>query len=348
MSEEKATRYVIFGAGAIGGALAVLLVRAGKRVICVARPAQAEFLRQGMRFVRGDEELVQKIDAVVKASELQPENDDVLLLTVKAQATAEAIADLAAVYPDITPVVCLQNGVTNEEIVARRFKSIYAALVFYSATQMKPDRILMTRGKNIAIGSYPTGVDTTAERIAADFRDAGFDAIASPYAMAMKWSKFVINLNNATYAITGNYVEQESVDDELSRLLADVREEGLRVLNAAGITVEPPSGVPSPIRISEFQERVNALRGQEKFRNLPASARTYPSMWQDLEIGRRTSEADSLNGVAVELGRQHNVPTPYNSVLLETINRMFAEGRRPGLYTPAELRALIEARAASA
>ena len=53
MSEEKATRYVIFGAGAIGGALAVLLVRAGKHVICVARPAQAEFLRQGMTFVRG-------------------------------------------------------------------------------------------------------------------------------------------------------------------------------------------------------------------------------------------------------------------------------------------------------
>ena len=65
-------------------------------------------------------------------------------------------------------------------------------------------------------------------------------------------------------------------------------------------------------------------------------------MWQDIELGRRTSKADYLNGVIVDLGRKHGIPTPYNSTLLEVINRMFAEGQRPGIYTPAELRTLIE------
>jgi 2-dehydropantoate 2-reductase len=64
-------------------------------------------------------------------------------------------------------------------------------------------------------------------------------------------------------------------------------------------------------------------------------------MWQDLIVGRKSSEAEFLNGEIVALGRKFNVPTPYNSALLEVVNRMFAEGEKPGIYTPAELRALI-------
>ncbi len=345
MSEEKALRYVIFGAGAIGGALAVLISRAGERVICVARPAQAEALRQGVTFTRGGEEFVQPVEAVTAARDLPPQGDDVIVITVKSQATQAAIEELAAVYPDTAPVVCLQNGVTNEEEAVRRFKNVYAGLVFFSATQMTPAHILMTRGRSIAVGCYPEGVDEVARRIGDDFQRAGLAALASPYTMAMKWSKFVVNLNNATYAITGYYVEQGAADAEMRRLLADVREEGLRVLDAAGITVEPPPGVASPIRIRELHERAQAAPPDaERLMNLPESERTYPSMWQDLELGRRTGEADHLNGVIVDLGRRHGLPTPYNSALLEVVNRMFAEGLRPGLYTPTELRALIESR----
>ncbi|HKP13735.1 MAG TPA: 2-dehydropantoate 2-reductase [Blastocatellia bacterium] len=345
MSEEKVRRYVIFGAGAIGGALAVLLARSGLRVICVARPAQAEALRRGVRFTHGGEESIARVEAVTGARELRPEGGDVIVLAVKSQATAAALEELAAVYADTTPIVCLQNGVTNEAVAARRFREVYAALVFFSATQMTPERILMTRGRSIAIGRYPEGVDAVARGISEDFGRAGFEAMASPYTMAMKWSKFVVNLNNATYAITGYFVEQGTADAEMRRLLTDVREEGLRVLDAAGIEVEPPPGEPSLIRVRALHEKAQAPPPDpERLMNLAEDERTYPSMWQDLELGRATGEADHLNGVVVEIGRKHGIATPYNSTLLEIVNRMFAEGRRPGLYTPAELRALIESR----
>ena len=346
MSEEHAQRYVIFGAGAIGGALAVLLKRSGLQVICVARPAQAEALRRGVSFTRGGEVFTEQIEAVTAARELRPASGDVIILTVKSQATASAIDELAAVYADTTPIVCLQNGVTNEEVAARRFKSVYAALVFFSATQMTPERVLMTRGRSVAIGRYPEGVDATARRISDDFHRAGFEAMASPYAMAMKWSKFVVNLNNATYAITGYFVEQGAADAEMRDLLTDVREEGLRVLDAAGIAVEPPPDEPSLIRVRALHEKAKTPPPDpERLMNLPEDERTYPSMWQDLELGRATGEADYLNGVLVEMGRKYGIATPYNSMLLEVVNRMFAEGRRPGLHTPAGLRALVESRA---
>ena len=70
-------------------------------------------------------------------------------------------------------------------------------------------------------------------------------------------------------------------------------------------------------------------------------------MYQDLVLGRRTHEADFLNGEIVALGKQLGLPTPYNSTLLEVIDRMFTDGIQPGLYTPAELHALIEGRIAS-
>ena len=119
MSEEHAQRYVIFGAGAIGGALAVLLKRSGLRVICVARPAQAEALRRGVSFTRGGEAFTEQVEAVTAARDLRPAGGDVIILTVKSQATASAIDDLAGVYADTTPIVCLQNGATNEEEIGR-------------------------------------------------------------------------------------------------------------------------------------------------------------------------------------------------------------------------------------
>ncbi|HKQ06297.1 MAG TPA: 2-dehydropantoate 2-reductase [Blastocatellia bacterium] len=348
MSEGKPERYIVYGAGAIGGALAGLLRRAGLRVACVARAAQAEALRHGVTFLRGSEEFTQPVEAVTAARDLPPTDGDVIVITVKSQATEAAVEDLAAVYTQATPVISLQNGVTNEAAIARRFTNVYAGLVFFSATQMTPERIALTRGRSIAIGRYPDGVDERAGRISNDFERAGFAALASPFTMAMKWGKFVINLNNATYAITGYYVEQGAADDEMRHLLGDVREEGLRVLKAAGIAVEPPPGEPSLIRIRELHEKAKAPPPDAAvLLDLPEAERTYPSMWQDLMLGRRTSEAEHLNGVIVDLGRKHQLATPYNSALLELAHRMFAAGERPGIYTPTELRALIESRRAA-
>jgi 2-dehydropantoate 2-reductase len=345
MSNEKATRYVIFGAGAIGIPVGGLLDQAGARVVCVARPSYREALKRGVRIRQKGEEIVVKVDAVTSARDLKPESGDVLIITTKSQTTEAAVEELAEIYDGGMPVVCLQNGVRNEEIAARRFKNVYAGLVFFSATQMEPSLITRPQGRTIAIGCYPEGVDALAEQICDDLTRAGFEAVASAHVMTMKWGKFVMNLNNATHAITGYYIEQGMADPEMRRLMFEVRSEGLRVLDAAGIAVEPPEGQTSPIKVRETTEKLKlAPRAANNAANLPEDQRTYASMWQDLQLDRGTGEADHLNGVVVELGRNLGIPTPYNSTLLETVNRMFVEGLKPGIYAPAELHALIRSR----
>jgi 2-dehydropantoate 2-reductase len=342
MSDEKATRYVIFGAGAIGGTVAALLVRKGVRVVCVARPAYAKALTRGITINDDGEEIVVKVDAVTAARALAPESRDVVIITTKSQATDGVIADLAEVYSRQQPIVCLQNGVRNEEIAARRFERVYAALVFLSAVQLDPLRIRLPRGRTIAIGCFPEGVDTLAQQVCTDLARASFEALPSAHVMTMKWAKFILNLNNATHAITGYWIEQGTADAEMRRLNYEVRMEGMRVLDAAGIAFEPPAGERSPIPVRELTEKLTQPPPASA-PDLPEDRRTYASTWQDLQLGRKTSEADYLNGEIVRLGQQLGLATPYNSTLLEIIERMFAEGMKPGIYTPAELHALIRA-----
>jgi 2-dehydropantoate 2-reductase len=338
-------RYVIIGAGAIGISVGASLLESGTRVIFVARPAQAEAIRQGVLIKRQGKEATAKGDAVTDIRQISPESDDILLIVTKSQSTRAAVEELSGVYPRGAPVVCLQNGVSNEAMAANRFDNVYAGLVMLSAVQLDPSLITLPLGDEMAVGLYPGGVDELSRRIASDLSRAGFDCIASAYVMDMKWGKLVANLNNATHAITGYWLELGYADEEMRRLMREVREEGLRVLDAAGIAVEPPAGEPSPIRIREMTRALDRPpNSYDEAFNLPEGRRTYASMWQDLYLGRKTSEAEFLNGEIIELGRKLSIPTPYNSTLLEVMGRMFVQGLKPGIFTPAKLRALIRSR----
>ena len=136
-------------------------------------------------------------------------------------------------------------------------------------------------------------------------------------------------------------------DAEMRGLMLAVREEGLRVTDAAGIAVEPPAGEPSAIRIREMTDKLRQPPKPAEPARLDDAGdleRTYSSMWQDLYLGRKQNEAEFLNGEIITLGKKLGIPTPYNSTLLETVNRMFAEGLKPGIYSPAELHALLRSR----
>lgn len=345
MSIEKRRRYVIFGAGAIGSAMAGLLARAGSRVVCVARPAYAEALTRGIVIKENGEELTTRVDAVSAARELSPESGDVAFITTKSQATEEAADQLLESYDSELPVVCLQNGVRNEEIASRRFRRVYAGLVFLSAVQLDPSVIALPQGRSVAIGCYPSGVDALVQDLCDDLTRARFDVMASAHVMSMKWGKLVANLNNATTTITGYWLERAMSDPAMRTLMLAVREEGLSVLDAAGIAVEPPTNEPSPIRIREMTEKLRqAPKHPYDPNKVTNGPRTYSSMWQDLHLGRKAHEAEFLNGDIVELGQRLGIPTPFNSTLLEIVNRMFREGLGPGLYSPDELRDIILSR----
>src|SRR5206468_7861714 len=126
-----------------------------------------------------------------------------------------------------------------------------------------------------------------------------------------KWNKMLINLNNATLGLTG-LASQEACAHPAARLwMANVWEEGRRVLQAAGIAYEGPPGM-GPI-----EDRIRELRDATWAPDVPVDDELTgrSSLWQDLYHRCGAVEAEYLNGEIVRLGRQYNVPTPYNSLL---------------------------------
>src|SRR3954465_10163460 len=93
-------RYVVYGAGAVGGVIGARLHRAGLPVTLVARGEHLERIRaEGLLLDAHAGRHVAHAVATDTAAEVEWTDDTVVLLTVKSQHTATALGDLAAHAP---------------------------------------------------------------------------------------------------------------------------------------------------------------------------------------------------------------------------------------------------------
>ncbi|HKQ73315.1 MAG TPA: ketopantoate reductase family protein [Blastocatellia bacterium] len=340
-------RFIIHGAGAIGSLIGGRLAESGAEVVLIARSAHASVINCRGLFIksRDGERVIKGLCAVTHPNEITPRAGDVIILTVKSSQTAASVQSLREVFPEDTPVVCMQNGVRNEEIAAGRFLRVYGGMIGISATFLEPGSVAHTRGHLLSIGNYPLGCDDPGLRIAAQFEKAGFRMTTHESIMAVKWSKLILNLNNATLAIIDKHLQLGLVTPTISNFIADVQEEGLRILEVAGISLEDPKN-PYDVKkhLTELRSVVEDPKKIYEETNSPKEFRTYPSTWMDLKQKRGRTEAGFFNGEIILLGEKYRIPTPYNSTLYTIVETMAAKGAQPGLYTIEELVSLIEKR----
>ncbi|MBY8877886.1 ketopantoate reductase family protein [Actinacidiphila acidipaludis] len=322
-------RYLIIGAGAVGGTIGGRLFDAGHEVVLVARGANAEALREhGLRVELPDRALSLTVPVAAGPEELTPRPDDVLVLSVKTQDTAAALAAWAA-YGEDVPVVCAQNGVDNERMALRRFRDVYGMCVWLPSSHLEPGVVRAPCAPLTGIlhlGRAPSGADDVARRIAADLETSGFAAPVSDEVMAWKYAKLLANLGNAAEAVCG--AEEEASAEELT---ARARAEGRAVLAAAAISWV---SAEEYARVRGDRMRLLPVKGEE---------RGGGSSWQSLMRGTGTIEADYLNGEIALLGRTVGVPTPVNTALQRMANRFAREHRKPGSLSADELAALMGA-----
>ena len=340
-------RYIIHGAGAVGSLLGGMLAEGGADVVLVARAPHAAAVNERGLVIRsqsGDRRIT-NLSAVTSPAEINAGRDDVILLTVKSGQTAASVQTLREFFDEQTPIFCVQNGVRNEELAARRFLRVYGAMAGLSATLVGPGIIAQTLDLRIAVGNYPLGCDETAEAAAADFERGGFKATTHESVMAVKWSKLILNLNNATLAIIGSWVQLARVTPAVAHFMADVQEEGLHVLASAGISLEDANNPYNLTdQVAHLRQMTEDVEKIQQARSLEFDLRTYPSTLIDLKDKRGETESGYFNGEIILLGEKYGVPTPYNSTLLQTIEEMSSTGSPPGRYDIEELKGLVEQR----
>ncbi len=316
----------MIGAGAIGGGVGGLLHRAGVDTTLVARGDHLEVLRdEGLRLTVGaDAEEVLDVPAVGHPGEARWDDETVVLLAVKSQQTAAALADLLPHLAPSTPVVSLQNGVANERTLLRHVEHVHAVTVMMPASHLEPGRVTVHsagRPGLLDIGRYPTGVDDVDLAVSADLVTAGFESVPRPDAMAWKHRKLLMNLGNAVDAAC-------TPGDAAQELVRRCRAEGEQVLAAAGVAVTS-------------QDDDLARRGQ-LLRPLVDREGVGSSSWQSVQRGTGDVEADHLNGEVVLLGRLHGVPAPANERARRTVNDLVRRQGPPRSVDAASLLAALD------
>ncbi|WP_019926273.1 ketopantoate reductase family protein [Nocardia sp. BMG111209] len=322
-------RFVIYGAGAVGGGLGALLTRAGHEVVLIARGPHLDALRSGgLRLITPEGAETIPVTAVASPRELSLSADDVVFLTMKSNDTEPALSELEAVADPDTALVCAQNGVANERAALRRFSNVYGMWTMFPVVHLEPG-VVQLRSRPVPavldIGRYPGGVDESAETIAAAIESAGCRSVPRPDIMRWKYAKLLRNLVNAVDAIAEPGPTATEIIDRL-------RVEGQQVLDAAGI--EYTGDEEQQLRVGEFLRQTDPVEG---------AGIAGSSSWQSVARGTGRIESDYLNGEIALLGRLHGVPAPVNEFVRRTANAHVRAGRPPNSLSGKDLRAGYEA-----
>ncbi len=315
-------RFVVFGAGAIGGVIGARLDGSGHEVVLIARGAHREAIaRDGLRLHTPDGVSVHRVAVVGDPAELAWRAGDVVLLSTKSQDSVAALERLEASAGPAVAVACVQNGVANEREALRRFARTYSVCVQLPAGHLEPGVVVAFSAPltgSLDVGRHPGGVDELARALARAFAASGFASEPRADIARWKYAKLLRNTQNAVRALCG----ATPAGAELERR---ARVEAEAVLDAAGIDYVPAG---------EYDARhariitIGPVEGQ---------ARTLGSSWQSLVRGAGTIEADHLNGEIVLEGRLHGVPTPVNELLRAAANEAARRGAPAGSVEEEEL-----------
>src|SRR5690242_20857204 len=184
-------RIAVYGAGGVGGYFGGRLARAGAEVHFIARGAHLQALREHgltVRSVKGDFKV--QAPATDDPAEVGP--CDFVLFCVKTVDTDAAAVRLGPLIVENTAVVSLQNGVENEEKLARAVGEdhVMGGAAFIFAGIAEPGVIVHSGGPaSITFGELDGRATERARRLLATCEQAGFQAELSASISTVLWAK---------------------------------------------------------------------------------------------------------------------------------------------------------------
>ncbi|GAA1582222.1 MULTISPECIES: 2-dehydropantoate 2-reductase [Kribbella] len=324
----------VYGAGGIGCYVGGRLAATGTPVTFVGRPRTAAAVAaHGLRLTDYLGADLRVADVPFETTPDGADGAELVLVTVKSAATAQAAEELAAVLSPGAVVVSFQNGVRNAEVLRSRLPEqvVVAGMVPFN---------VLNRGAGVfhqgTEGKLDVQRDPALAPYAGSFERAGLPLTQHDDILPVQWSKLLLNLNNPINALSDLPLREELSQRAYRRCLAVAQAEALELLAAAGIRparllAVPMERFPAVLRLPDFLFR--RLAG--KVLAVDPLART--SMWEDLEAARPT-EIDYLNGEVVRLAASLGRTAPVNGKLVDLIRE--AETDRRSWSGPELLREL--------
>jgi len=320
----------IYGAGAIGGYMAVMLAEGGADISLVARgPHLAAIREAGLKLVVDGEERVARLPATSDPRELGPQ--DYVVVALKAHQAWEAAEAMAPLLGPDTAVVTAQNGVpwwyfhglgaahaglrlASVDPGDRQWRAIGPQRVIgctvYPATEIvAPGIVRHIYGNQFGLGEPDRSDSARVARLAAAMTAGGLKPRLYEDIRDDIWIKLWGNLCfNPISALTQATLDVIATDPGTRALARNMMLEAERIGAAFG----------ARFRVG-VDRRIDGAAGVGAHRT---------SMLQDLDKGRAL-EIDALLAAVQEMGRLAGVETPFIDGVLALVQQM---ARVKGLY----------------
>ena len=315
----------VFGAGAIGGYLAVELARAGVDVGVVARGLHLTAIREhGLRLQIGAETRVARIACTDDPRQLgQP---DYVIIALKAHSIPGAVDSMLPLLGPETSVVTTSNGIPywyfcagDSSFSGARVESIdpkgrqrqllgperaIGCVVFPATEVIAPGVIQHKHGNKFPIGEPGGQRSRRIERLQEALVAAGFEAPIRTDIRDEIWLKLWGNVCfNPISALTLATIDVVTGDPGTRAICRSMMTEMQAIGDRLGLRLR--------VDLEKRIEGASAL-GPHKM-----------SMLQDLELGREM-EIEPLVGVVQELGTLTGIATPTVDVVLALIRQRAA------------------------
>lgn len=291
-------RICIIGAGAMGSLYGAMLARGGAGIVLYDQwQEQIETVRRdGLRLSGITGDFTVDVEATTDPGAIGPV--DLCISQVNTYATAAAAEVAQGVLGPDGYCLTLQNGVGNiERLLAVLGEGrVMGGLSYHSAAMGGPGHGVHTHAGPTWLGELDGRRTPRLEALVQLMEKSGFQPTVVDDIQGFIWGKFIHNCSiNPICAVAGIRVGQIPMDEAADLFQTRIIEEALAIIRAKGINV--PEADP-----------MGAIK---KFCKVKFNK---PSMLQHVEAGKRT-EIDALNGVIVEEGRRHGIPTPFNEAL---------------------------------
>ena len=218
------SRYVIVGAGAIGGTVGGVLTRADVPTVLVARGRHAETLAAtGLTLRTPDGIFHTSVTAVSEAEQLTLTPDDVLVFATKTQQLDVALqqwVDQPVLGPDgvvgtagdVLPALTALNGVVAEEKALRYFRRVFGVCVWLPAVHLEAGEVIVRSWPTVGqfhVARWPARLRTAADDellddVATAWTPAGIRINVVDDVAPWKYNKLLSNLGNALGALAAD------------------------------------------------------------------------------------------------------------------------------------------------
>ncbi|KAB7895445.1 2-dehydropantoate 2-reductase [Rouxiella sp. S1S-2] len=312
---------VVWGAGAIGGAIGASFIEAGQPVIFVDNVAEhvAAMNLHGLRITGplGDK--------TVPAQAFMPEDLDgnyqCVLLAVKSHHTAAAIKQIAPLLAPHGYVVSMQNGL-NEHVIAEVIgaERTVGAFLNFGADFIEPGVIHHGGRGAVVIGELDAITRPRTEALYTLLLHFDPAAVLTPNIWGFLWAKMIYGALLFATALTDDSIADVLAMPRFRPLLTSLAREIGAVAHAQGIELQGFDGFDP----SAFLPDASAEHTQQSFDDMVAhnrrSAKSHSGIWRDLAVRKRQTEVDAQIAPAIDIGIGFDLTMPLTTRLVELIH----------------------------